>query len=392
MTKMKRLMCLLMVALMVFSLTACGDDSGDKDDKKAGTEVQVDDVSDIFSAVELASQYTKGNYKAEISFDMDIDGTAASGSLNMSGKKDGNNATVSLGIDVDASGTSVAFSADDILTVSGDKAYIALDPIMKAVSGVDTKFGSFPVPMPEIDEKAQADAQAKASEVSIGLLKASFKDIEVSKSGNTYTIEVKTAEEFLSVLKGAVNYLAENQDAVNEIVNSESAYDVNEYLNTLAEFYRDDLKSAGELIGMEITDEMIDEIVEELAATADLSGTVGDVDLFEGVDFDEIKASLDAVSADDIQEEFEAAGMVLKFSVTAESDKYVVDFNVAMDEETIGKIDITAKYTFETDSSVFVSAPSDETSITGVIEYISENPDLLEEISTGLEAFAELLY
>lgn len=388
MTKFKRLMCLLMVALMVFSLTACGDNSGDKDDKKAGTEVKVDDVSDIFSAAELASQYTKGSYKAEIVFDMDVDGTTASGSMNISGKKDGSNATLSLGIVADAMGTPITLNANNIMTVTGDKAYVALDPIMKAVSGVDTEFGSFPIPMPKIDEKAQADAQAKANEVYMGLLKAAFKDVEASKSGNTYTIEVKTAEQYLAVIKGAVNYIADNKDAINEAANSGSAFDVKEYLNTLVEFYRDDLKSAGQLLGMEVTDEMIDSYAAQIDAMEIPDSE--NVDVFEGVDLDEIKAALDAVSAEDIQDEIDAAGMVLKFSVTAESDKYVFDFNMAMDEESVGKIDISVKYTFETDSSVSISAPSDETTLTGIVEYISENPDLITEISAGLEEFTEL--
>lgn len=375
-----------MVTVMVLALTACGKDSGKKDNDKetGGPGAKVEDVETIYDAIGLATEYTKGDYKVEVSFDADVEDVKASGSVSMSGKLDGSDMTTGIGVDANVDGTAIKWSASDIITVADDKAYIDIDAIVEAISKVSTDAGSFAIPLPKKDMGISEETQKKAKDFSDGLLKAALGDIEVKKDGNTFTVEVKEAEQYISFMTGTVDYLINNKDAFNEIINSSSSVDVKEYFNTLVEYYRDDIKKLGNKLDTEITDEMIDAMVEQYSSQLDSMTDVGDVDVFEDADLEGLKEQLESIDAAELQKEIDEAGMALKFSITADADKYVVDGNFAMEMDG-EKMSMSIKYTFEADSSVSVKAPSDVATITSVYEYVESNPDKLQEILQGMQ-------
>lgn len=382
MTKFRRLMCFFLAIIMMFALTACGSDSGEKDEEAGGAGAKVENVKDIYDAFALASEYTKGDYKVEISFSADVDGFEGSGSINASGKIDGNDMTVNVSADVDADGERVKIASSDLLIVKGDKAYIDFDAILE-LAEINGSVGSVAFPLPKVDASAQKDYQKKVQDFSTGLLKAMFDGVSVSQSGNTYTVELKTAEEYLAAVNGMIDYISANKNTINDIYKSSySSVDIQEYLNTLIDFYRDDIKSLvkqmyGEYAD-QITDEQIDQTIdqmkEQISNQLDLSeieDELEDLDIFEYVDFDELKTAINSVSADELQEAIDEAGLSVKFSVTAEEDRYEVNSTMGMEYEG-EKVEMSMKYTFEADSSVSIKAPSNVASLTDVYEFFME--------------------
>ena len=379
MKNFKRFLSMFMALVMVLSFTACGKDK-DKDKEVGGADVS--DVESIADAVGVAGDYTQGKYSMVLDVELEVEGETISGAFTVDGKTDNGDVSTNLGLKIDAAFADVVIDEklSDFIVVTGDKLYINLDETVDVATGVTTSLGSFAIPIPEVDKDAQSDMQKEALEISKGLFEAAFADVDVEKDGKTFSIKTSDAETITKICIGAVKYVSENQDKINDYYNSNSStVDVQEYLETILDYYREDIKKACEEMGQEITDDMIDSLLDEVDADDYMPG---EIDMFEDVDFDELIEEMENTDYEAMQEEIDAIGLVIEFSLTAEADKYEVEVRVSFEEDYV-KGNIGYTYTFKVDD-VSVSVPKKVASITDIVKYIKENPDELQDLYDGL--------
>ncbi|MBQ8281565.1 MAG: hypothetical protein IJZ25_04085 [Lachnospiraceae bacterium] len=377
MKNFKRFMCLFMMMVMVLSMTACKKEEEKKQPAGASAE-DIEKVEDIFGALDLGSKYVQGYYLSSVVFDVNVDGIAADGSMVVNGKTDGKGSTSGFSIDFE----DVYLTGTNVMIAVDDKAYIDVDSLVECLAAVETTFGALEIPLPEMDKKVQEDMQKQGQELMTGLVKAAFKDIEAVKNGDAYVIEVKTAEECIKIVNAALDYISENKDAINDYYNtSATSVDTKAYLVEFVEFYRDDLIDTGKIIGEDITNESIDDIIAEIENVE--IPEVTETDFLADVDFEALKTQLEAVDAEELQGIIDANGIVLKLSVTATTDFYGVEVTFAMDGDA-GKADVAVKYEFRVNDSVEVTKPSNVTSIAKICETLDEDQELMAEISSGL--------
>lgn len=377
MKNFKRFMCLFMMMVMVLSMTACKKDEEKKQPAGASAE-DIEKVEDIFGALDLGSKYVQGYYLSSVVFDVNVDGVATDGSMVVNGKTDGKGSTSGFSIDFE----DVYLTGTNVFVAVDDKAYIDVDALVESLAAVETTFGALEIPLPEMDKKVQEDMQKQGQDLMTGLVKAAFKDLEATKNGDAYVIEVKTAEECIKIVNAALDYISENKDAINDYYNtSATSVDTKEYLVEFIEFYRDDLIDTGKVIGEDITDESIDDIISEIENME--MPEVAETDLFADVDFEALKTQLEAVDAEELQGIIDANGIVIKLSVSATTDFYGVEVTFAMDGEA-GMANVAVKYEFRVNENVEVPKPSNVTSIANIFETLDEDQELLAEITSGL--------
>ncbi|MGN0165760.1 MAG: hypothetical protein ACI39R_06220 [Lachnospiraceae bacterium] len=383
MKALKRILCLFLVMVMLFTMTACGKDK--KEETAGASAEEIENVKDIYDAVQLAESYKKGYYLVDIAYDVNTGRTAEEGELTLNGKTDGKNVNVGFSISVE----DIYLSATNLFSVVDDKAYFSLDSFWKCMVDVETSFGSLPFPMPEIDEKAQADMQAQFKELCYGLLKAAFSGVEAVKEGDTYVIELKTAEEYTAVAKAVVDYLIENQDEINACFNSGSLFDLKEYLVDVVEYYREDLKKSGQIMGSEVSDDVIDFYIETIR-NMELQKSEN-IDIMEQYDLEALKAEIEATDLEEFQADIDANNLACRLSVKATTDFYSIELCYSADGEEVGSLNVTAKYEFRVDADAEVKAPLKETTLAEMTEILKEDKELFNKIYSGLaEKITEL--
>lgn len=383
MKNFKRFLSVLMMLVMVLSFTACGKDKDEDEDVSGGADVS--DVETIADAVGVVTEYTQGKYSMvlDVNLESESEGETISGAFTVDGKVDNGDVSANLGLLIDAGTAGIALDEElkNFFVVTGDKLYINLDETVEVATGVTTSLGSFAMPLPEVDKDVQSDVQKEAQEISQGILEAAFAEVDVEKDGNTFSIKTSDAETFTKICIGAVKYVSENQDKINDYYNSSSStVDIQEYLETILDYYREDIKKACEEMGQEVTDEMIDSLLDDVDVDDYMPG---EIDMFEDVDFDELIEEMENTDYEAMQEEIDAIGLVFEFSLTAEADKYEVEIRVDFEDEDVLKGDIGVKYTFEVED-VSVATPDKVASIADIVKYIKENPDELQDMYDGL--------
>lgn len=380
MKNFKRFLSMFMVLVMVLSFTAC---KKDKDDAKEAGGADVSDVENIADAIGVAYDYTQGKYSMVFDVDFEMEEEKIYGVFTVDGEVDDGDVSANLGLKIDSGSLDIALDEQlkNFFVVTGDKLYINLDEAFDVATDVDTSFGSFGIPLPEVDKDAQKDMQKEGQEIIQGILESAFAEVEVEKEGNTFSIKTSDAETFTKLAIGAVKYVSENQDKINDYLDSSNdTVDVQEYLETILDYYREDIKKACEEMGQEMTDDMLDSLLEEVD-TEDYMPE--DMDYFENVDFDEILEEMENTDYEEMQQEIDNIGLVVELSLTAESDKYVAELNIELKEEDTFKCNIGCKYTFEVED-VSISEPEKVASITDIVKYIKENPDELQDMYDGL--------
>ncbi len=380
MKNFKRFLSMFMVLVMVLSFTACGKDK-DKDKEAGGADVS--DVESIADAVGVAGDYTQGKYSMVLDMNLEINEEKIYGAFTVDGKVDDGDVSANLGLKIDTGSLDIALDEQlkNFFVVTGNKLYINLDETVEVATGVTTSLGSFAMPLPEIDKDAQKDMQKEGQEIMQGIIESAFAEVDVEKDGNTFSIKTSDAETFTKLAIGAVKYVSENQDKINDYMNSSTnTVDVKDYLETVLDYYRDDIKKACEEMGQEMTDDMLDSLLEDID-TEDYMPE--DMDYFENVDFDELLEEMENTDYEEMQQEIDDMGLVVELSLTAEADKYVAEVNIELKEGDTIKCDIGCKYTFEVED-VSVSEPEKVASITDIVKYIKENPDELQDMYDGL--------
>lgn len=392
MRKVKSILCVLMILTMVLSFTACGKDEK-KEEVSGGADVS--DVENIEDAVTVAGDYTQGKYSLVFDAEIEVEDIVVSGAISLDGKVNNGNASAGVGLKFDAQSLDISIDEElsidedlgDAFVIVDDMMYIDLDVCVDTMTGVETELGFFAVPMPEYDKDVQKELQDETMELVQGLIEAMLADVDVEKDGSTFSIEIKDAETVLAIAKGAVEYVSENKDKINEYYNSNmnsNTFDVQAYLESVLDYYRDDIKAAGEVMGQEITDDMIDSLLDEIEYE-DME--TGEIDVFGDVDFDSVLEEIENADVESLQAEMDEKGLVVEFSVTAEADKYEFDCTVSFgNEEGTGSIGIS--YTFEVED-VSISAPDKVASITDIVEFISENPEEIQNLYNGLMGVLE---
>ena len=404
MVKFKKFLAIIMSASLIFSMTACSkdkdedekdketvsseseegedkdkedgkDDEGDKKDDEGGSS-----AADIYEALAKASEYDKGTYAWDMSASADVDGEAVDMSLAMDGVIDGTNMTMGLVLEMENAGETLSLDADDLITVVDGMAYINLDAALKAMSGVDTEMGCYGLPLPEVEATDTTEMTGYME----GALKALFTKVEAEQDGDTFTVKLETAEEYVEGIKALVAYLDENKDDINAAVKaSADGIDYKAYLIELVEYASEDIMGVCELMGSPITQDEIDALIDSINEG---EITESDIDLFEN--FDEVVTQVEELTVEDMEEFLEEADLVTELSVTA-GDDFSVEFSLIGEKDDADVISVEMSYVITSDDSVSVEAPENETTLTDALQYFVDNPDVMQEVVDGVNAWAE---
>lgn len=402
MVKFKKFLAIIMSASLIFSMTACSKDKDedekdketvsseseegeDKEDGKEGEGDKKDDeggssAADIYEALAKASEYDKGTYEWDMSASADVDGESVDMSLAMDGVIDGTNMTMGLVFDMENAGETLSLDADELIIVVDGMAYINLDAALKAISDVDTEMGCYGLPLPEVEA---ADATEMTGYME-GALKALFTKVEAEQDGDTFTVKLETAEEYVEGIKALVAYLDENKDDINAAVKaSADGIDYKAYLIELVEYASEDIMGVCELMGSPITQDEIDALIDSINEG---EITESDVDLFEN--FDEVVTQVEELTVEDMEEFLETTDLVTELSVTA-GDDFSYEFSLVGEKDNADVISVEMSYVITSDDSASVEAPENETTLTDALQYFVDNPDVMQDVVDGVNAWAE---
>jgi hypothetical protein len=393
MVKFKKFLAIFVASSMMLSLAACGDSSSENDkeskseqkgDSEDSKSVDSKSVDNIYDALALAGSYTSGTYSVDCSIKGDTDGEAVDMSIGLDGKYNGENATYGLSIKGSYEDTDMSYSFPDVFTLADGVFYIDLDSIINAIGVDDTEFGSFGIPMPDVETSGTEELQTAATD----FLKAAFDGVEATQNGTAFTIEAKDAETYQKVATNVMNYINDNQEDIQKFydnaLDSTSDFDVAKYVEKLADYYKDDILSASEVLGYELSeddydsyvDEALDEIDSELEDLEDEADEEG-IDLFE--DWDDVMDEFNDLDWDDFADGFDDGKMETSLTVDASDSAYKLSFAFTFDYDDT-TMDVALNYEINVED-VTVEAPSNAASITDIVTYVMNNPDLLEEFS-----------
>jgi hypothetical protein len=393
MVKFKKFLAIFVASSMMLSLAACGDSSSENDkeskseqkgDSEDSKSVDSKSVDNIYDALALAGSYTSGTYSVDCSIKGDTDGEAVDMSIGLDGKYNGENATYGLSIKGSYEDTDMSYSFPDVFTLADGVFYIDLDSIINAIGVDDTEFGSFGIPMPDVETSGTEELQTAATD----FLKAAFDGVEATQNGTAFTIEAKDAETYQKVATNVMNYINDNQEDIQKFydnaLDSTSDFDVAKYVEKLADYYKDDILSASEVLGYELSeddydsyvDEALDEIDSELEDLEDEADEEG-IDLFE--DWDDVMDEFNDLDWDDFADGFDDGKMETSLTVDASDSAYKLSFAFTFDYDDT-TMDVALNYEINVED-VTVEAPSNVASITDIVTYVMNNPDLLEEFS-----------
>jgi hypothetical protein len=408
MVKFKKFMAIFVASSMMLSLAACGDSTSDddKDVKTDASESKADDSSDssdsntddssdssssdskkadnIYDALALGDNYTTGNYSFNCSIKGDTEGEAVDLAIGLDGKVDGDNATYGISIKGSYEDTDIDYTFPDVITLADGVLYIDLDSIINAAGLADTEFGAFGIPMPDVEVSNTEDVQATATD----FLKAAFDGIDASQDGTEFKIEVTDAESYQKVATNVMNYINDNKDDIQKIydnaIDSTSNFDTAKYIETLADYYKDDIISAAGLLGYEISaddydsyaDEAVEEVKNELDDLEDEADSA-EVDIFE--DWDNVMEQFNGLDWDNFAEEFAEGTMKSSLVVDANDSAYKVSFVFNFDYDDV-VMDVAIDFGMDVDD-VSVGAPSNASSLTDIVNYVINDPDILQLFS-----------
>ncbi len=373
MAKFKKLLAVLLAMMLIVSMTACSKD----DDKK--TNGKSEEKKDLTLSEAIAeAEYTKGSYKMDMSIDMDIDGEESSMAIKANGDVDGENQKAGMSFELKDSENDMSFDFGQFMVVADGKMYLDIDTLISNLWDVDTEFGAYGIPMPEAE--VSKDLQKKATELLTGLIDAATKDLEVKAEDGVYTIEITDPETLIKVAQNVVTYIDENKDDIESLVEeSTKSVDVKEYMNTLFDYISEDLIDAAELLGFELSEDDLEE-VKDAIDEMEISET--EINLFEG--WDEVVESINDASAEDF--DGDELKLTMVFTVTDEKFGYDIDFTMTKGEESM---EMAMNYEFTVDEDMSIKAPENATTLTGMVEYIMDNQDVLMDLADAVNAWAE---
>ncbi|MGN0165759.1 MAG: hypothetical protein ACI39R_06215 [Lachnospiraceae bacterium] len=386
MVKFKRFLAVLLSSALIFSMTACGKDDDDDKSKDAGTNTESSDdkdgsdkddlsAADIYEAIEKGFALNKGTYDCEIIVESDVNDAQGDLTLGMSGDVNGADSSVSMNFDMDINGIALKMDFSDLLVSADGMAYINADSLVKALSGVETEAGYYGFPLPDA---ADVDA-GKIQAISVEMIKALFTNVEAEKDGDTYTLTLETAEDYEKGVTAFVNYVNDNQDEIEEaLLDSMNSVDSKEYLKDLVEYVSDDLISMMELLGSPITQDDIDEIVDSID---EMEIDDAQVEIFE--DLEDVVEEINGMTSEDWEKAFENVEMKVSLSATLDKDGF--DFELLLDmskaDETVSA---SCTYNFKIDDSLSVEAPKNVKTLTEMVQYVMDNPELMQEVMTAV--------
>lgn len=395
MFKFKRLLAVATATTMIFSITACGSSTSSGGSSSSSSK-KIKSVDSLADALEASSYYEQGAYSFKFTADM-TGSTNISEDIAIKGLVSGKDFTTSIAFDYsDGYGTSINYSLDDIITMKNNILYLNVDSIMGLVD-VDTDFGSFGLMLPEVENTDTSNIQTLMN----GLVDAVFKDADVEQSGNTYTLVLKTADQYETLMKNAFTYLDENQEAIQKAVNDavsglSGAIDYDKYIDELAEYYKSDIISAAELLGMSLSEDDYDSYVAYLKTEVDEAMQNADdefeteINLFEN--WDKVQEEFETFDWDEFEEEFADVeeNVSATLSVTADTNAYLCSFSfVGSDEGEGTNYQMNVEYSFEA-SNTKISKPSNATTITEMIKYVMNNQDLMMELYDKLDSYVDI--
>ena len=393
---MKKIKAFFLILLLMLAFTACSKEEEKKEpdkEEKSQEEIiedlieEIDIVENFSEAVEETYKLLGGEIDTELNFEFESD--LFDGTVDIAGNSMLGNSRVDLNTDLNIGEANLSMKSVGWYKIVDGEMYLQLDSIVEMFTGADTDFGYFLIPMPDMDETVKTEISAEFSGLLSGLIMAATLDLEtqINEEGNEFTIVLESPEQLVAMAKSGVDYLIENKDVINEYYNkNQSSVDVNAYLDEIVEYYRDDIKSAAEALGSEITDEMIDSYVESLyVAEGDKSG---DVDYFAdvlGVDLDELKTQLENIDIKDVQALIDSMGLYADCTITLDKDKSCVSFELQFEYEGV-KVVLSGEVDVNAGVNGGISAPTDVSSITGIVETVSGDTELLLELYTGFVA------
>ncbi|MGN0165758.1 MAG: hypothetical protein ACI39R_06210 [Lachnospiraceae bacterium] len=392
MIKFKRFLAVLLSSALIFSMTACGKDNEEDKSKEAGTKTESNDnkedsdkdelsAADIYEAMEKGFALNKGTYDCEIVVEGGLTDSEGNVTIGINGTVDGTAGTMGMKLGMDVEGVALTFDFSDLLTYVDGKAYISIDSLVKAVSDVDTTAGSYGFPLPEV---ADVDSD-KMMGFTMEMMKALFTNAEAEQDGDTFTITLETAEDYEKGVTALVNYLDENQDEIEAAMkDSMNSVDVQQYLKDLIEYASDDVISVFELLGSPITQADIDEIVDSID---EMEIDDAQVEIFE--DLEDVVEEINGMTSEDWEKAMDGE-MVTSLSVTLNKDGFKLDFSL---EAVKGEESVSASctYNFTIDDSVSVKAPEDATTLTAIVQYVMDNPQIIQEIGEAINELADKL-
>ncbi len=363
MKKFKKIIALLLTVILIFSLAACGKKDKDKTEQ-AGADAENLTAADVWASLKKAKDYSKGKFDLEFNMSVKDNGEESSAVIKASGVRDGKNWSSGFSTLASAEGQNVDLKAENLVTAADGKLYLDLDSLLKAYFDTDSEIGSYGILLPDFITVNGFDKHLEE------IFKAFFVS-KPKKDGDALTLTLETAEDYEKGLKASVKYIDENKNAIEECFKQTDPDDLRQYLKDLIDDVSDDVVEAAKLLEIPITDDFIENLktaVDEM----DIAET--EVNLFKG--FEKIAESVEALTVEDIQKALEGNDMITKLEVTAGESDFSVDFEFTYGEDV--KIDFS--YAIKGDDSVKVGVPENAASLTEIVQYLVDNPELIQEI------------
>lgn len=393
----KKLLAMLLVLMMAFTcLTACGDDedkdddknieeSGDKnndgqdDGKDDGQDDGQDDgkddektgYKDIYEVLAAGCELKAGT--VNVVMDMNMDGTEGKQVAKMEYTVETNGkdaAKLGIVMSMDQDGVAMEFDLPELLIVVDKVMYINLGAVVDVVENMgmdlsmyvgDAEFSWFAIPLP--DDMPETVAVEGLEDSAVALVKAMLAGAESTVDGDTHTVAIKDAAGVKTAMGALADFIEKDAQGMLESymgVASDVQFDLNAYVEKLANFYRADLVAIFEAMEMPDAETSVDAMIEGLLETDyntvwdEMEGT-GVEDM--GIDFAEtaaeIRSAMEEVTDEEMPENF-----VASISASLKDKTLTVSGELSGKDE---EVDLTAKFEATwAEKDVTVSAPADQ--------------------------------
>lgn len=399
---MRRITALFLILAMLVSMGACGKSKEELDKAK---EVDASGVKSIGDAVALCSEYKSGSYEISLKADLDMGDNGADVNILLNGNKNDLDFTVeslkeNVALKLEGKDYTLDGELKKPVVVKDGKLYLDLDAVTKGVLLMDTKLGTYGVLLPEMNKTDAQEYSADLAALLGGMIGALAENAEVEEKDGEFQISFKDGQSLKKGVAAAVGYLSDNHEKVETLFeNGYNLLNIGEYVPKLVDSISEDLISAGDELGLPITQDYLDMIKSEFE-----DDYVNEADMGIAATKEEIAGDLEAFkkeienSDDDTWEVFYEYYEMLKpeISIKATASEYAVKFKLDIGEEIAdiffsksldasGSVEFS--YTFNT-GYVSIFKPSKITTLTDIVKYVKDNKDLFtdkfERLGTAL--------
>lgn len=374
--KKKVLAVLLVLAMAISCLTACGDKDKDKKNKKKAESFET-----VYDLIDALSKVEKGNVSMAVDVNL---GEAGHLKATISSKNDGKESgAIGLAIDFDdGENTKVVADMDDLVIIKDGMAYINLGAAADALDSIpgetvsqmlgDMKLAYFALPLPDVDFSKMKEGKTISMDSCVKFLKKAFADADVDGDDNDFTVKFKDAESYKTVLTATADFLEEQTDEIVKQVEKAAEgvgsvdVDLNAYADKLIDYYYDDAVELCSAAGIdkEEVDAMIKSLKEELKELDIKSIAEDKIDIIEAFDEEDFRKSMKSAAdtlrkgVDEITDEsMEGIDTEMNFMYDEGVYKIKGEMNIETKDDA-GKISFTIKLD---EDDYKVSAPSDLT-------------------------------